>query len=376
MAGRVAEAEAVLVEALRINPQNPTLLSFYGSVLYRNNKVAAAEDVFRKLITIEDNARNRIDLAELLMAQKRYSEGEGEFRRALEFGPAPDLQIRRAAAFYSLGRDADSEAIIDDLKRDPKTGGYYAAAFMASIDRFEEALAMARRVLPLETRTGFLVALWQIIAEALYYLGYFAESTNAFAEALRIDPSRTDIAEIKSKAEQRALPPRTPVTAQSYAALVRKSALATQPATAAPTLVTTAAPAASTTSTATGTCKGEPYNFMGMDQGYLVPMTNVLGHSLPGYYKRPSGNYAWNLNVDGTGTYTLDSRQQLHGNWFVFADCAGAVKTRQMDGKTVFTIVMKVTQTPLPDTYPPGHMLPQSGVIEGGTLHLAGMLRQ
>lgn len=112
--GRADEAEQILMELLRDQPEDAKLYNYLGAALGTQDKLDAAEAAFRKGIDLQpDSARLHNNLGICLARQRQYAAAEAAYRKAIELRP------KFFDAFFNLGlalRDqkkfADMEAAI------------------------------------------------------------------------------------------------------------------------------------------------------------------------------------------------------------------------------------------------------------------------
>src|SRR5262249_50846469 len=86
--GRAAEAEAILRDLMRQQPDNPELYFHHGNALYEQKKPDAAVTVYRQAIALKpDDAKVYNSLGLALHAQKKLDEAEAAYRQAIALKP-------------------------------------------------------------------------------------------------------------------------------------------------------------------------------------------------------------------------------------------------------------------------------------------------
>src|SRR5262249_32904108 len=86
--GRADEAEDILQEFIRDEPQNPTLYPFLGAALGAQHKYSAAEAVCRKGVDLRpDSAAMHNNLGVALARQRKYADAEAAYRKAIDLRP-------------------------------------------------------------------------------------------------------------------------------------------------------------------------------------------------------------------------------------------------------------------------------------------------
>lgn len=222
--GRLPEAVAALVRAVRFAPQDAGTHGNLGSALKALGRHAEAEASYRRALALQpDHAGLHYNLGNLLQAIGRLAEAEASFRRALEIQPGyVAAQANLGNVLQNLGRLADAEtAFRRALEIDPDSAKAHnnLGNVLKDLWRFSEAEACYRRALALQP--GNAEALCNLgntcrearrlsdaescyrhaiginpeLAEAHCGLGNvlldaerFAEAENAYRRALELDP--------------------------------------------------------------------------------------------------------------------------------------------------------------------------------------------
>jgi hypothetical protein len=122
-------------------------------------------------------------------------------------------------------------------------------------------------------------------------------------------------------------------------------------------------------------CALERYEVAGVTNEtpqYLLRINAAGGRVFSGFYKNPGANYALRLCEDGQGTFTLDSRKNLTGMWYIVGDCDGTPKLHRDDRPL---LVLKVTSS---ERHPSdvGTLMGWYPYFGGGGIDIDGMIKQ
>ena len=112
-----------LEAAVAIAPEDPAVLAALGSRLARSGKLAEAEAVLRRAISLDAGRQARLDLATLLMRLQHPAEALDLLDKLVaEAGPDTTLLCNRAVALCSLGLQAAAADAVRDAKiADPES---------------------------------------------------------------------------------------------------------------------------------------------------------------------------------------------------------------------------------------------------------------
>jgi predicted O-linked N-acetylglucosamine transferase (SPINDLY family) len=190
-AGRLAEAQAVYEEALRLEPDSPVVLNNLGTLLLLRGNPAAAEPLLERSVQLRpDYAVAHNNLGTVYLALGRFAEARVCFTQVLV------LQPRLVEAHYNLGtvhhregRPGEAEAELEQaLRLDPNyaPAHYQRGVVLKDALRLEKARAALERALELEP--GFVDA-WTVLANVLALEGRVSEARAAMDRALAIAPS-------------------------------------------------------------------------------------------------------------------------------------------------------------------------------------------
>ena len=107
--GKFADAAAKYREILAAHPTSVVALTDLGNAEVQLGDRAAAEDAFRKALTLDPNSRDALNnLAWLLYQQKRLDEAESFARRAVaQQGPDPYLVLDTLARVLAARGSCD-----------------------------------------------------------------------------------------------------------------------------------------------------------------------------------------------------------------------------------------------------------------------------
>ena len=99
----LAQAENLLVSAIKQHPANTELWLLLGTVYYRQEKYANAEAAFRHAVRRKpDSAAGYNNLCETLIKLERFSEAKSAIANALRLAPNRGEILLNAASLYAL----------------------------------------------------------------------------------------------------------------------------------------------------------------------------------------------------------------------------------------------------------------------------------
>ena len=109
-ARRFEEAERQLEEAYLLRPRDPRVLNLLGLVYFRGEKLAKAEEVYRKLIAESPEAHTlHYNLGLVCFKQGRLEDAESAFLKALELTPGnPKVHFYLGSIYEKLRRYKDA----------------------------------------------------------------------------------------------------------------------------------------------------------------------------------------------------------------------------------------------------------------------------
>jgi formylglycine-generating enzyme required for sulfatase activity/tetratricopeptide (TPR) repeat protein len=187
---RLAESEAEIREAIRLDQNNGIYHYELGTVLHRRNNLAEAEAEYRAGISLDPGlAAAHSALGTLLNAQKKYSEGETEFREAIRL--EPNLWV----AHFGLGtvlrerreyREAEAE-FRDAVKINPSFVPGHTSLGLVLFDeqRYSDSEIEFREVIRLSPGLSFA---HDNLGAALDHQQKYVEAESEFRTAIGIDP--------------------------------------------------------------------------------------------------------------------------------------------------------------------------------------------
>jgi tetratricopeptide (TPR) repeat protein len=222
--GRLAEAEALYLRALRDDPEDPETLHLLGVLHHQRGDTAAAADLIRRAIHHDpDVATYHCNLAEVSRALGEHEQAVNSCRRALQLRPGYfEATLNLGAALYALGRFAEAaeqfraaralrqdstaacsnlgdalrelglfrqavEAYRDALQFDSTAAHAHCnlAPLLLAVGEPDEALRHAHRAVELQPDS---TVVHNNLGRCLHLLGYFDEALRAYDRALGIDP--------------------------------------------------------------------------------------------------------------------------------------------------------------------------------------------
>jgi protein O-GlcNAc transferase len=190
-AGRRAEAEKALTEAVKIAPDHPYSLYLRGMAAGEAGRLDESLGLLDQAIALAPNlAEAHGNRAAALTFLGRLDEGAQAFRRALELNPG------QVAAWFSLGNVearrnqnyAAFEAFLQVLQIEPGNGAAWTnmAIALHKVGKLDDALAAYQKALSLEPEEALIHF---NIAVTLLALGRTYDAFNASCRAVELDPS-------------------------------------------------------------------------------------------------------------------------------------------------------------------------------------------
>lgn len=201
-AGRLAEAEDLYRQILRVDPQQPDALHLLGVIALQVGKAAAAIELLEWAVRLRPHIAPFLgNLASAYDAAGRFEDALATYRRAVEIDPNyTDGHYNLATVLQHRGRFEEAiQGFRRVLKLDP---GYVNACHnlgvcLAELERFEEAIECFRRTLQMAPEHP---AAHSNVGNALASLGRFDEAAACFRRALELDPN--DVTAISGLAAQ------------------------------------------------------------------------------------------------------------------------------------------------------------------------------
>lgn len=188
-AGRLADAEAVLRQILKAEPNQPDALNALAAIAANVGKLDIAIALEERAVAARPNAPlYRFNLAEMNRRAGRFAQALAQIDAVLAIKPdAIDAHIGRANLLQSLGRLRDAEAALRqalELAPDRADVANALGLVLSAAGRQQDALEFLRRA----AIAGQHPDLWNNVGTALKTLGRFEEAIAAFDAALALDP--------------------------------------------------------------------------------------------------------------------------------------------------------------------------------------------
>jgi tetratricopeptide (TPR) repeat protein/tRNA A-37 threonylcarbamoyl transferase component Bud32 len=153
-AKRAGEAEAILGDLMRRQPDNPDIHFEFGVTRYHQNRFAEAEAAFRKVIQLQPNSASAYgNLGVTLRAQNRPKEAEAAYRKALKLRPDDAETYKHLGnALFSQGDLKAAEIAYRKaiaIQPDYADGYYHLGIALHQQKKPEEAEAAYRKAIAL-----------------------------------------------------------------------------------------------------------------------------------------------------------------------------------------------------------------------------------
>ncbi|MYC69347.1 MAG: tetratricopeptide repeat protein [Gemmatimonadetes bacterium] len=234
------DAETLWHHVIALNPQARYAHRHLGIVLYEQGRYEEALDAYRVAAAqLPDYDKIHVNLGMVLKELSRFEEAETYFRRAISLNPQTENTYHRLGnVLYEQGRYEEAlEATHIAIKQAPNSSEIHTnlGAILKALGRFEEAETHFRRAIALDPQVGdaYLnlgtalyeqsryeealeatrIAVEQAsvfsqahtnLAEILSKLGRYDEAMNALAQAVALDPSSSQAAELHFRMGQMA----------------------------------------------------------------------------------------------------------------------------------------------------------------------------
>ena len=188
--GRYIEAETVLREAFKIDPNHIQSRTELGRLLMKLGKHDDAETVLKEILAIDhDNIQARTELGRLFMKLGRNTEAESLFRKAIELDNnqvAPRTELGRL--FMKLGRDTEAETVLREIIQihpyDIQSRTEQGRLFM-KLGRYTEAETVLREILAIDHDN---IQARNELAKLCIRTGRIEEARTLYQQILRIKP--------------------------------------------------------------------------------------------------------------------------------------------------------------------------------------------
>ena len=224
-AGKVREAEAAILQAIRLRPNNGVWHDHLGVIFAQQKHFAEAEATFRLAARLDPtNPSPQRNVIQSCFDQKKFDAAATAIRIALKREPhADDLRLQLAIALTELkhldeaetllvemlksghassslwnrlgvvrGLAGKSEAAVqcfrEQIRLDPQSGGAYAnlAAGLGRTQKWAEAVEAGREAVRLDPQNA---GGWANLGNAYRDLGRLDEARHALQEAIKLDPT-------------------------------------------------------------------------------------------------------------------------------------------------------------------------------------------
>jgi tetratricopeptide (TPR) repeat protein len=188
--GKLAEAEAAFRRAIALQPDSAAAHANLGGVLHDRNRLAEAEAVCRKAVELRpDFAAAHGNLGNVLHARKKLAEAEAACRKAAELQPdLPGADYNLGIVLYDRGKLAEAEAAFRRaIARQPDNAEAHnnLGLVLRDQNKLAEAEAACRRAL--EIRPGSALA-HSTLGAVLWKRGKLAEAETACRRAVELGP--------------------------------------------------------------------------------------------------------------------------------------------------------------------------------------------
>jgi serine/threonine-protein kinase len=193
-AGRADEAEQVLRELIRQQPDNPALYHNLSASLQAQQKYAAAEAACRKAIDLEpDYPEVYYNLGNALNHQQKYGEAAAAYRKAIDLKPDySEAHNNLASVLNSQQKYGEAEALLRrGLNLDPDSAHMHnnLGTALYGQQRYGEAAAAYRKAIDLNPGYG---DAYHNLGSALSEQGKYADAEAAFRKTIDLLPRNAD----------------------------------------------------------------------------------------------------------------------------------------------------------------------------------------
>jgi len=148
--GRLAEAQALYLQLLNLEPNNPDLFNMLGLVAHQRGALESATDWLQRAIAVHPTAPSfHNNLGNVLQDQGRLAEAIACYRRAVELGPQFAQPYNNLAAALTAHGSLEEAAAVGEqaIRLDPSMPEAYTnlAVALQGLGKLEDAIALYRR---------------------------------------------------------------------------------------------------------------------------------------------------------------------------------------------------------------------------------------
>ena len=153
--GRVSDAEALLVSALKLDPAHASARQTYIAMLLEQGRLEAARKELQVALSIDpEQARFALPLARIQAGLREYVAALEVLGKVPENAAGPELSVLRAVILQRLGRHAEAIAYYERSLKTASDDGPTLLGYGISLDalgRSDEAAQAYRRVLAVKS---------------------------------------------------------------------------------------------------------------------------------------------------------------------------------------------------------------------------------
>ncbi len=201
--GKESAAAAAIDQALRADPENPTVLNQQAEMLIASGRHEQALAVYSRLVKHNaQDAETHNNIGNCYYRLCDYAAAARAYELALSIRPQLVPALRNLGLTYCKLDDpaaaiAHLSRYLDYAKGDLEIE-YLVARLLFDLNRYSEAIHFVERGLQKHPRSAELVA---FLADCYNRLGHFDSARLGYRQALQLDPSMTQVRDILSQLE-------------------------------------------------------------------------------------------------------------------------------------------------------------------------------
>jgi tetratricopeptide (TPR) repeat protein len=189
-AGRLADAELVFADVLRVNPTDFEVLHLQGVIAHETGRHVRAVELIGSAIALRATPAAHLSLGGALMALGRYAEAVASYEAALSLQPhLAEAYNNRGIALQQLQRSVEAlESFDRALALQPESAEFHnnRGNVLRHLDRAREALVSYERALTLQPDFAAALNNRGIVLQALLR---FREAAGSYERALALKPN-------------------------------------------------------------------------------------------------------------------------------------------------------------------------------------------
>lgn len=192
---QAGEAAMWYQTATQLDPKNPLGYIKYARV-YQKVDAAGAEEMLRKLTSIDPNYPVDAEIAHMYYANNKFAKAFENYQKVNKAKLEADKLTEYANSAYFLGKSAESlEAAEYGARKFPRIAGLNRLSFynLTDLKRYDQALEFADRLFNKSDSAKFIALDYLYFGHALKGGGRFAEAIENFKKSYELDNTKSDV---------------------------------------------------------------------------------------------------------------------------------------------------------------------------------------